>query len=290
MKIKDAIRKELSFFWSLPAIVWQLLFVIAPAAIILFFSIVQVTDSFLWPRLTMRHYIELLDPIYFKIMFRSLVLAFATAVTCLFCAYPVAYFLALRARRFKGVLLFFLTLPFWVNFLVQIYAWYYLLERDGLINMVLMRLGLVTEPTQLVSSQFAIYIVMAYCYLPFMIMPLYSMLEKIDRRLLEASADLGATAWQTFTRVTLPLTMPGIRTGFLLVLVPAFGEFVIPSLLGGGKYMMVGSLISYFFLNARNNSSGGAFTYLSALFLLGALFLVYMLGRLIRKTMPRGTS
>ena len=267
---------------------WQFLFVVAPAAIVLFFSVASTGDSFSGIRLTIRNYVELIDPAYFAIMFRSLVLAFATASTCLLCAYPVAYFLALRARRYKYVLLFLLTLPFWVNFLVQIYAWFYLLERNGLINMLLLRLRFITEPTQLTSSQFAIYIVMAYCYLPFMIMPLYTVLEKIDRRLLDASADLGANTWQTFTRITLPLTMPAIRTGFLLVLVPAFGEFVIPALLGGGKYMMVGSLISYLFVNARNNGAGGAFTYMSGFFLFGIIFLLYMLGRLIKKIIPKG--
>jgi spermidine/putrescine transport system permease protein len=186
-------------------------------------------------------------------------------------------------------MLFFLTLPFWVNFLVQVYAWYFLLEYKGLINNFLLKLGIINEPLILASSLFAVFLVMVYCYLPFMIMPLYSMLEKIDPRLLEASSDLGATSWQTFYRITLPLSSPGIKTGFLLVLIPAFGEFVIPSLLGGSKYMLVGTLISYFFLVARNNAYGSAFTCLSGLALVGTLVFFYAISRLwfLRNRMGR---
>jgi ABC-type spermidine/putrescine transport system, permease component I len=163
------------------------------------------------------------------------------------------------------------------KFLVHIYAWLFLLERDGLINKLLLSVGLISEPLFLSYSFGAMYVVMVYCYLPFMIMPLFSALEKIDKRLLEASADLGATPWQTFWRVTMPLSMPGIRTGLSLVLVPSFGEFIIPSLLGGSKYMLVGSLISYYFVIARNNGYGAAFTYVSALSLIGSVGLFFVL-------------
>ncbi len=270
-RVSNILYKELSFLFSLPAIVWQLFFMVAPVGIIIYFSVVEPG----WWSFSLKHYYQLFKPAYFRIIGRSLFFALATAITCLFCAYPVSYYLVFRVKRLKNFLLFLLTLPFWVNFLVQIYAWYFLLEHKGLVNVVLLNLGIISEPLLLSNSLFAIYLVMVYCYLPFMIMPLYSTLENIDRRLLEASADLGATPWQTFKLITLPLSFSGIKTGLLLVLIPAFGEFVIPSLLGGSKYMFVGSLISYYFLVARNNAVGAAFTCLSGIALIAVLFVFY---------------
>ncbi len=278
-RLSSFLAKELPFFYSLPAVVWQFFFMVAPALIIIGLSF---TDATVWWRISLVQYQHLIASPYFKIIGRSLLLAISTAITGLVCAYPVAYFLVFRARRFKHIMLFLLTLPFWVNFLVQIYAWYFLLERNGLINALLLRLGIITEPLLLSTSLFAVFLVMVYCYLPFVIMPLYSTLEKINPSLLEASSDLGATPWQTFSRVTVPLSMPGIKTGLLLVLIPAFGEFVIPALIGGSKYMLVGSLISYYFLVARNDSAGAAFTCLSALMLLIVLAIFYASSRMYR--------
>ena len=265
--------REIPFLFSVPAVMWQVCFLIAPMLIIFYFSIVNFSNS--WFPITLYSYYQLLRFSIFTIIARSLFFALITAITCFFIAYPVCYYLAFRAARLKNILLFFLTLPFWVNFLVQVYAWYFLLEYNGLVNSFLLWIGLIKEPLLIANSLFAIYLVMVYCYLPFMIMPLYSILEKFDKRLLEASADLGATPWQTFRRITLPLSLPGIKTGLLLVLIPAFGEFVIPSLLGGSRYMFVGSLISYYFLVERNNNQGAAFTCLSALLLFAIIIIFY---------------
>lgn len=265
-------KRERSFLLSLPAVLWQIFFMVAPVLIIVGYSL---ADTNSWLGVSFFQYTHLLKFSYFKIIGRSLFFALATAFSCLLLAYPVAYYLAFFAGRFRSFLLFLLTVPFWVNFLVQIYAWYFLLEYNGLINTLLLKIGLISEPLMLANSLTAIYLVMLYCYLPFMIMPLYTTLEKMDKKLLEASADLGATPWQTFWNITLPLSMPGIKTGLFLVLIPAFGEFVIPALLGGGKNMFVGSLISYYFLAARNNGAGSAFTVLSAFLLALFLFLVY---------------
>lgn len=267
--------QEIPFLCSMPAIAWQIFFMVAPAAIILYFSLIG--PEFV---ITLDHYRALFQSSYAIIIFRSLFLASLTAISTFLLAYPVAYFIAMRAKRYKTVMLFFLTLPFWVNFLVQIYAWYFLLEHNGLINKLLLSIGIISEPLMLSNSLFAIFLVMVYCYLPFMIMPLYNMLEKIDPRLLESSSDLGATPWQTFSRITFPLSLPGIKTGLLLVMIPAFGEFVIPALLGGGKNMLVGTLISYFFLVARDNASGAAFTCLSGLALLLMIFFFYVISRI----------
>jgi ABC-type spermidine/putrescine transport system permease subunit I len=172
-------------------------------------------------------------------------------------------------------MLFFLILPFWTNMLVQVYAWFAVLEHQGFLNLLLLKIGLIAEPLTLLNNRFAVYMVMVYYYLPFMILPIYAVLEKLDGSLIEASRDLGATQKQTFMRVILPLSMSGVMTGFFLVFVPAFGEFVIPGLMGGNKLMYVGSLISYYYLVARNEPLGAAFTVVSCLVLIIAALLIY---------------
>jgi len=272
-RLRASVLQELSFFFTVPALVWQLFFLFIPLIIVLFYSIIQLPEG----TLTLAHYRDLIDPVYFQVIFRSLVLAIVSSAACLIIGYPLAYYLALSIKRGKNFLLFLVTLPFWTSFLILIYSWYFLLEQHGIINSMLMRVGLISTPLMLSNNVVAIFVVMLYCYLPFMIMPLYSSLEKIDPNLLEASADLGATPWQTFWRVTVPLSLPGVRTGILLVLVPTFGEFAIPALIGGSKSLFVGSLISYFYLVARDNSLGSAFTVLSgAALLVVALAVMYL--------------
>lgn len=257
-RLRNTIKQEMPFLASIPALMWQLLFLGLPLAIMIFLSLSS----------GLSYYKTLLSEwVFTHIIIRSLLLAIGTAFTCLLCAYPVAYFLAVYVKRFKGFYLFLLTIPFWTSFLVQIYAWFFLLERNGIVNNLLVKIGVINDPLPLANSFFAIFLVMVYCYLPFMIMPLYSILEKMDMRLHEASADLGATPLQTFLHVVVPLSMPGIKTGVLLVMVPAFGELAIPTLMGGGKYMTVGSLIYHFFVVARDNPMGAAFTVLSGIIL-----------------------
>jgi len=258
--IKSAIIRELPFVFSAPAVLWQVLFLYFPLIILIYASLYQ-------------SYLIFFGMIYVRIIARSLLLAGGSALFCLLLSYPVAYFLALKVERGKNILLFLLTLPFWTNFLIQIYAWFFLLDRNGVINLLLKAVGLISEPLYLLNNQFSIFLVMVYCYFPFMIMPLYSILHKMDVTLLESSMDLGATKWQTFRNIALPLSITGIKTGVLLVFVPAFGEFVIPALVGGSKYMLVGSLISYYFLAVRDSGLGSAFTVVSGIILLGCALL-----------------
>lgn len=275
--IARLLANEQSFFLASPALVWQALFLYVPMAVIVVLSILKKIDIDFWRYLTFEHYATIFDPLYLVIILRSLILAFTNALICLAFAYPVAYFLALRAKSWKNVLLLLLVLPFWTNFLVQVYAWFFVIERKGFLNIVLQKIGLISEPLQIMNTPIAIQLVMLFCYLPFMIMPIYTSLEKINRRLFEASADLGANPWQTFVRVTFPLSLTGVRTGFFLVFVPSFGEFVIPSLLGGGKTMYVGTLVSYYFVESRDPYLGSAFTVVSALVLIGATLLITLL-------------
>jgi spermidine/putrescine transport system permease protein len=178
--------------------------------------------------------------------------------------------------------LFLLLVPFWTNFLLHIYAWFFVLEREGFLNTLLSKLHLISEPLQLLNTPFAIMIMMVYYYLPFMVMPLYSALEKMDPRLIEASFDLGASWRQTVLRVILPLTKKGLKAGFFLVYIPSFGEFAIPELMGGDKWMFVGNVIASYMLGDETGSLGAAFTLLAAVALLGsALFFYWLLDRLI---------
>ncbi len=263
-----------SFFKAVPALLWQLLFFYIP---LLFVIVLSFTDA-ATTGFTLKNYSLLFDVIYGSIFVRSLILAFLTAIVCLVVGYPLAYFIALRKRAYKNIFLFFIILPFWTNLLVLTYAWFFILDRDGLLNSLLMSMGILSQPVELINNFFAIMIVMFYCYLPFMIMPLFSVLEKIDLNLIEASKDLGANQWQTLWNVIVPITMPGIKAGFLLVFVPAFGEFVIPLLVGGDKYMFVGTLISHYFLIGQNKFAGSAFTVLSScvLFVIVFLFSIFV--------------
>lgn len=263
---------QIPFFMSMPALLWQMLFLYIPLISIFVISFLRSDAGSFF--LSLDNYVALFQSNYFKIIMRSALLASVTASICLVCAYPVVYFLVFRLERSRNILLFFLILPFWTSLLVQAYAWFYVLEKFGMINTILLNLGLIASPIHLLNTQWATYLVMVYCYLPYMILPLFTTLEKLDRRLIEASLDLGANPLQTLLRVTLPLSLPGIKTGFFLVFVPSFGEFVIPTLMGGGKRFYIGSLIEHFFLVSRDVYSGAAFTCLAGAVLISMTLLI----------------
>lgn len=275
MNIRARVRAELPFLYTLPAIIWQLLFIAVPLIALVYRSLV-INGVFSYAA-----YATLCAMPYVRIVVRSLLLAGATACTCLLLAYPAVYYIVFKVKRFKNTLFFFLIAPFWVNFLIQVYAWFFVLDHQGIINTALQYLHIINEPLPLSANIGAVLAVMVYVYLPFMILPLYAALEKMDVRLLDAAADLGASPWRRFVEVTFPLTSSGITTGFLLVLVPAFGEFVIPSLMGGSKHIFVGTLISHYFLVVRDNELGAACTVVSGILLIGVALLVHMF---VRKT------
>lgn len=280
MKAKALFLDQFSFFIAVPALLWQFFFLYFPLLFIILISFIskEVPHHF-----TLEHYQPAFYWSYLSIMIRSFVLALGNSVISLCLAYPVAYFLALYVKRWKNLFLFFMILPFWTSLLVQVYAWMFVLEPYGVINNMLLWSGLISEPLQLLNSLFAVFVGMVYCYVPFMVLPLYSTLESLDVRLLEASADLGAGALETFRRITLPLSLPGIRTGFFLVFIPSFGEFVIPALLGGGKRMYVGTLISHYFLILQDMFTGAALTVACGfVLLLSVLLTYYMLTQTVR--------
>lgn len=262
--MRRLLDRNLPFFFSVPVALWYILFLCIPLALVFYTSISSDISFF-----TLAHYYSLLSFAHAHIIFRSLLFATLTTIACIFLAFPIAYFIALRVeQKYRSWLLFLLTVPFWTSFLVQAYAWFFLLDRFGLINSILRFFGIISAPLPLSNSLLAIFCVMVYCYLPFMILPIYTVLQKIDKRLLEASYDLGATYWQTMRNIIFPLSLSGIKVGSLLVFVPSFGEFIIPILMGGAKYLFVGPLISHYILVSHNTHVGAAFMFLSGFVLL----------------------
>jgi spermidine/putrescine transport system permease protein len=206
-------------------------------------------------------------------------MAVLTTALCLVISYPVAYAIAVRApRRWKDLLLGLVVVPFWTSFLIRTYAWMFILRSEGLLNQTLLAAGVIDRPLELLYTPFAVMVGLVYGELPFMILPLYASLEKLDRSLLEAAADLGAGGAGVFRRVTVPLTMPGIVAGVVLVFIPSLGQFVVSDLLGGAKTMLLGNLIQNQFAVARNQPFGAAlaFELTAAVLLLLLAYALYM--------------
>jgi putrescine transport system permease protein len=225
------------------------------------------------------------DWIYLWSYLKSLEVAAISTAILLAIGYPIAYGIARSPRRLQPLLVMFVVLPFWTSFLIRIYAWINILQRDGLLNDVLLRLHLIDAPAAWLSSDTAVYIGMVYSYLPFMVLPLYAALEKMDETLLEAAADLGCPRWKTFWLVTFPLSLPGMGAGALLCFIPIVGEFVIPDLLGGSDSMMIGQTLWTEFFSSRDWPVASAM----AVALLGLLLGPIMLYERLQKRQLEGT-
>ncbi|NWF85414.1 MAG: ABC transporter permease [Bryobacteraceae bacterium] len=206
---------------------------------------------------TAENWIRLADPLYVAILLRSVAVALASTLICLVLGFPLAWFIAQSGKR-RNLWLALVMLPFWTSFLVRTYAWMFLLRDTGLINTALLAAGIIREPLPLLYNYGAVITGLVYSYLPFMVLPLYATLERLDRSLLEAAADLGARPWQAQLRVVAPLAAPGIRAGVLLVFIPCLGAYLTPDLLGGGKTIMAGTLIQNQFTSARDWPFGSA--------------------------------
>lgn len=244
---------------------WLLLFFLVPFAIVLKISLAEaalgvppfsslfswVGDAVLQVRLNLGNYRFLAeDPLYVGAYLSSVRIAAVSTLICLAIGYPMAYAIARARAGLRGMLLLLIILPFWTSFLIRVYAWIGLLKGNGLINQFLIAIGLIDEPLTLLHTDFAVYLGIVYSYLPFMILPLYATLVRQDPSLLEAAADLGCRPFRAFLSVTLPLSMPGVIAGSMLVFIPAVGEFVIPDLLGGPDTLMIGKVLwSEFFTN-----------------------------------------
>ncbi|NUW46926.1 ABC transporter permease [Nonomuraea rhodomycinica] len=252
------VRRRLgAFVFLTPGLAYLVVLLLVPLALVLSYVFFQrgrfggVVYEY-----TTENFSRLMDPLYLRVLGESLQIAALTTVIALALGYPTAYLIARLPRKWKTVALVAIVLPFWTNFIIRMYAWIILLNGPGLINSALKSLGL--GPFDLLYNQGAIVTGLVYSYLPLMVLPLYAAIEKLDPQLREASANLGASGFTTFRKVTLPLTVPGVLTGCLFVFVPSFGNFVIPEMLGGGKSVMVGNLIRTEFLKARDWPFGSA--------------------------------
>ena len=213
--------------------------------------------------LGLANYARAFQPLYLEVYWRSFWMALLTTGLCVVLGFPVAYTLALRvSKRWKSALLLLVVIPFWTSFLIRTYAWMIILRSEGVVNNVLLALHIIHEPLHLLYTPLAVMVGLVYGELPFMILPLYAVLQKLDPVLLEAAQDLGATRWPTFLRVTLPLSAPGLVAGSILVFIASVGAFITPDLLGGARTMMVGNLIQNQFAVARDQPFGSAVAFL----------------------------
>jgi putrescine transport system permease protein len=245
--------------------IWLLLFFLIPFVIVLKISFAEqivaqppytalvnwADEKFLTLKLNIANYLFIVrDNLYWKAYLNSVKVAAISTLLCLLIGYPMAYGIARTSPAWRNVLLLLVILPFWTSFLLRVYAWIGILKNNGVINNILMGLGIIDSPIVMMQTPFAVYVGIVYSYLPFMVMPLYATLEKMDLTLLEAAYDLGCRPFKAFLKITLPLSIPGIIAGCMLVFIPAVGEFVIPELLGGPNSLMIGKVLwDEFFAN-----------------------------------------
>ena len=237
-----------------PYIVWSVLFIVVPLIMILFFSFTIDTGS--GYKFSLENFERLMNPIYIRIFGRSMYLAFISTVLCLVIGYPVAYIISKMPESKRNLVIMLFILPIWMNLLLRTYAWMPILSRNGIVNNFLGLFGI--EPIQFLYTNGAILLGMVYNFLPFMILPIYTVLSKLDQNLINAAYDLGANKKQIFTKVILPLSMPGIISGITMVFMPAVSTFVIPRLLGGGKDMLIGNVIEQQFTTLSDWHFGSA--------------------------------
>lgn len=263
---------------------WLVLFVLIPNLMIIGTSFLTRDEANLIKfAFTFENYTPLLDPLYGKVMLHSFYMAIVATLICLVIGYPFAYIVAKMPEKWRPFMLFLIIVPFWTNSLIRTYGLKIVLGTQGILNQALMSLGLIDAPLRIMFTETAVMIGLVYILLPFMILPLYSAIEKLDGTYIEAARDLGANKFQTLVRVILPLTMPGIIGGCLLVLLPALGMFYIADLLGGAKNLLIGNVIKSQVLNARDWPFGAATSIALTLAMAIMLYAYYRAGKLLNK-------
>lgn len=248
-------------WYATPYALWMVLFTIVPLLFVCYYAFTNGSGAF-----TLANFKEICRPMYLPVLLDSLRLALYCTVLCFLIGYPAAYFLASKDFSRNQTLVVLILLPMWMNFLLRTYAWMTLLEKNGLINKLLGFIGL--GPFDMINTQGAVVLGMIYNYLPFMVMPIYSVMTKIDNRTIEAAQDLGANSVQVLCRVIMPLSMPGVASGITMVFVPSVSTFIISRMLGGGTNMLIGDLIDLQFLgNAYNPNLGAAISLVLMVFI-----------------------
>ena len=246
-------NKKFSFA-TYPYVVWSALFIIVPLIIVLFFSLtISDADGY---NFSFENFTRLLKSQYGLIFFRSIKLAFLSTLLCLIVGYPVAYIISKMAPSRRNLIIMLFIVPMWMNFLLRTYAWLPILGKNGLINNILGHFGI--GPLSLLYNDGTVLLGMVYNFLPFMVLPIYTVLSKMDESLIQAAEDLGANKFQIFKKIIIPLSIPGIMSGITMVFMPAVSTFVISSLLGGGKYMLLGNLIEQEFTTIGDWNFGSA--------------------------------
>lgn len=247
-------RKTSESKLATPYVIWSVLFIVVPLILIVFFSFTkQVDGRYVF---TMENFNKFFNVMYFKVIKRSLVLAFISTFLCLIIGYPTAYLISKAKPSRRGTLLLLCILPMWMNFLLRTYAWSAILGKNGFINTLLGTVGL--GPVNILYTNAAVLLGMVYNFLPFMILPIHTILSKMDQDLINAAKDLGANGFQVFTKVIFPLSLPGVVSGITMVFMPAVSTFVISKLLGGGQFYLIGNLIEQQFMSVGDWHFGSA--------------------------------
>lgn len=263
---------------AIPYIVWAVIMLVLPMALIALYSFTKHGNSIISFSVTLEHYAKFFtDPDFLIILWRSLVIAIKTTILCLLIGYPAAYFISKSREKVQNLLVLCITIPMWINMLVRTYAWIGLLSEGGLLQQVFQFLGF--GDGELLYTEGAVLLGMVYNFLPFMILQINTSLCKMDQSLLEASADLGGNPVQTFARVTLPLSLPGVINGITLVFLPAVSSFFIPKLLGGGQYFLIGNLIENQFITVGEWNFGSAISIIMAAIMMLLMMIVRKMER-----------
>ena len=252
---------------AVPYIAWAVMMLILPMGLIALYSVTEQGNSIISFTFTLEHYAKFFtDPDFLIVLWRSLLIALKTTVICLLLGYPIAYFISRSSEKMQNLLVLVITIPMWINMLVRTYAWIGLLSEGGLIQRLLSLIGL--GGGELLYTEGAVLLGMVYNFLPFMVLQINTSLCKMDHSLLEASSDLGANPRQTFVRVTLPMSLPGVINGITLVFLPAVSSFFIPKLLGGGQYFLIGTLIENQFITVGEWNFGSAISMIMAVIMM----------------------
>lgn len=248
-------KKNNTSYLAYPYVIWSALFIVVPLLLILFFGFTKLEgDKFIF---TLENFQRLFsEASYIKVFSRSIYLAFISTIFCLLLGYPVAYIISKMDIKKRGTIILLFILPMWMNFLLRTYAWVAILGKNGIINSFLASIGL--DKIEILYTDIAVLLGMVYNFLPFMVLPIYTVLSKMDQNLINAASDLGANKFQIFTKIILPLSLPGVASGITMVFMPAVSTFIISKLLGGGQFMLLGNLIEQQFMVTGDKNFGSA--------------------------------
>lgn len=252
-----------------PYLVWSFVIIIVPLLLIMLYSVTTGGNSLVNIQFTLDNFTKIAEPIYLSVLLRSFWIGVVTVLICFILGYPLAYFIAQFSEKVQAILILFVTIPMWINMLLRTYAWMSLLSDNGLINSLLVKLGF--EPVTMMYTDFAVVIGLVCDLLPFMVIPIHTSLSKMDKSLIEAAYDLGATPFQTFQKVIFKMSIPGVLNGIIMTFLLSISSFVIPKLLGGGQYMLIGNLIENQFISIGDWNFGSAISILLAVIILVAI-------------------